>query len=201
MQYEGCFIKPMIDAFEEDKMGQLPDKWKVLAFMPRRGADLPSGQCTEMKKSDSNSYDWVSARLLFFDNCLKSQHSFSSSNISRIILFKECAVLLKRNENDTAASMGKKFAASWTEFVKASPKFNRDIPYVFCGATADTGPLNKFLMDKDTVVILKRLFDGCTKDEILDDTKWMAAFFGSKEAAGAVLNGMHAEQWDKIEKF
>ena len=70
MQYEGCFIKPMIDAFEEDKMGQLPDEWKVLAFMPRRGADLPSGQCTEMKKSDSNSYDWVSARLLFFDNYL-----------------------------------------------------------------------------------------------------------------------------------
>ena len=53
-------------------------------------------------------------------------------------------------------------------------------------------------MDKDTVVILKRLFDGCTKDELLNDAEWMEAFFGSEEKADSVLNGMFREQWDDI---
>lgn len=197
MQYEGCFIKPMIDAFEDDNSGRISDEWKVLAFMPRRGADLPSGQSTKMKKSDTNDYDWVSKSFLFHWSCLISLFSISSFNNYKNTL-KECAVLLKRDETDTASKMGRELAASWTNFVKECPKFNRDIPYVFRNAIEDAGPLNELLMDKDTVVILKRLFEGCTKDELLNDAEWMEAFFGSEEKADSVLNGMFREQWDDI---
>ena len=197
MQYEGCFIKPMIDAFEDDNSGRISDEWKVLAFMPRRGADLPSGQSTKMKKSDTNDYDWVSKSFLFHWSCLISLFSISSFNNYKNML-KECAVLLKRDETDTASKMGQELAASWTNFVKECPKFNRDIPYVFQNAVENAGPLNELLMDKDTVVILKRLFDGCTKDELLNDAEWMEAFFGSEEKADSVLNGMFREQWDDI---
>ena len=111
-------------------------------------------------------------------------------------------VLLKRNTNDTAITMGQNLAASWTNFVKASPKFNKDIPYVFYEPTPKTlensEPLNNFLMAKDTVVILKRLFEGCTKDELPGDTEWMESFYGSQEAAKAVLNGLIGEQWDNV---
>ena len=197
MQYEGCFIKPMIDAFEDDNSGRISDEWKVLAFMPRRGADLPSGQSTKMKKSDTNDYDWVSKSFLFHWSCLISLFSISSFNNYKNML-KECAVLLKRDETDTASKMGRELAASWTNFVKECPKFNRDISCVFQNAIEDAGPLNELLMDKDTVVILKRLFDGCTKDELLNDAEWMEAFFGSEEKADSVLNGMFREQWDDI---
>ena len=147
----------MIDAFEEDANGRLPNEWKVLAFMPRRGKDLPCGQHTEMKKSDTNSYDWVSSYWSFY-NILNIWFLFSSSNPCQIGLVKECMVLLKRGQNDTATTLGQKLASSWTEFVKACPKFNKDIPYVFRNATENAGPLNKFIMNKDVVVILKQLF-------------------------------------------
>ena len=107
-------------------------------------------------------------------------------------------VLLKRGQNDTATTLGQKLASSWTEFVKACPKFNKDIPYVFRNATENAGPLNKFIMNKDVVVILKRLFEGYTRDELLEDTEWMEAFFGSEEASHSVLNGMADDQWDNI---
>ena len=120
----------MIDAFEDDNSGRISDEWKVLAFMPRRGADLPSGQSTKMKKSDTNDYDWVSKSFLFHWSCLISLFSISSFNNYKNTL-KECAILLKGDETDTASKMGRELAASWTNFVKECPKFNRDIPYVF----------------------------------------------------------------------
>jgi hypothetical protein len=49
---EGSYITPMVRAFNDDETENLPDKWKILSFLSRRGNDEESkaGERNAMKK-------------------------------------------------------------------------------------------------------------------------------------------------------
>ena len=106
--------------------------------------------------------------------------------------------MAKRDDLNTATKLGYNIAAKFSEFVKASPKFTKQIPFIFRNEIPEGGALNKHLVDSDTTAILKRLFGAHTKEELLADSEWMKAFYGTEAVAKKVLGNMSQEEWDNL---
>ena len=67
------------------------------------------------------------------------------------------------------------------------------VPFMFRKAhTDDPKPVNWYLSDNDTIVILKQIYSDSTKSELEEDEGIMTQFFGTVEQRRSVL-GAHSE--------
>ena len=131
-----------------------------------RRGPVIDGEDTELPKSPTSQYRW------------------------------EAFLLKKDSEDDTPRSLGENLAAKFTSFVKASPKFDKDIPFRFRNEYSDDPkPVAYFLKDCDTALLLKRSFCGKTKEELLADDDVMEAFYGSPERGADALAGISDATW------
>ena len=166
----GSYICPMVDDLEiEDGTCELVDEWKVIDFFPRRGRRDPNGVCIEMPKEAGSGYAW------------------------------EAIVAVKQDEDDTAESLGKHVAAKFTAYAKESPKYSKEMPFVFRKAhTENPRAVNHYLLDMDVIQLMKRIYSESTLAELIEDTEIMVSFWGDAVIGELALRNISEEQWESM---
>ena len=76
----------------------------------------------------------------------------------------------------------------------------KGIPFTFRDVhnSENPAPLNQYLLDDDCAYVLKRCYDGFTKEELTNDEEIMNNFFGSFEAGKAMLAKISDEVWEHM---
>ena len=168
---EAPYVKPMVDAFEEDITDNIAKSWSLIGIFPRKGPRGVDGEDTELPKAHGSPYAW------------------------------EAFVAYKFNEDDTPKKLGENLAEKFTTFVKQSPNYDKDIPFRFRWEhLTNLKPLNFYIKDSDTASILKKAYgpSGWTKDDLAGEDEIMTAFFGSREWGAAVLGKISPATWESM---
>ena len=87
-------------------------------------------------------------------------------------------VTLRGSPQETPTEIGKKLAASFSAF--SAPEFESKT-FQFRGDSSSTPPLslNNYLLDRDCIMYLKKIYFGVSKEEIMQDDETLAEFFVS----------------------
>jgi len=70
------------------------------------------------------------------------------------------------------------------------------IPFEVWSVIKDKGPLNKFLVDSDTGLVLKKCYSKSTKAELTENADIMEGFFGSATSGTAFMNSISDLTWN-----
>ena len=167
---EGAYLRPMIQAFENDIQtgGPLRKKWRVVAVLNRRTEDgTPGG--ADMMKGPTTEYPW------------------------------ECFILVALQDGDTPQFLLNNLAEHFTEFVKESSEFSKNLPFIPEAIDATKPkPLAHFLKDFDVACLVKRAYSEWSKVDLSKNKAIMMCFFGDAEAGELALNGITQTLWDML---
>ena len=86
------YMKPIVDAFEEDMGGELSAKWSVIKIAPQKGEKNASGEHEPVPNSPDHKIAW------------------------------DVIVAYKKSGNASSKTLGTKLAKELNEFVKDSPE-------------------------------------------------------------------------------
>lgn len=108
----------------------------------------------------------------------------------------ECIISLRGSEEETPTEIGRKLAASFSSF--SSDEFKKR-SFVFVGDISNQPPLplNHYLLDRDVVMYLKKIYFGCKKDDISEDDEILTDFFGSPTVGKRVLSEINEAEWNE----
>ena len=163
---EAPWMKPIVDAWNEDEDGQIAKKLNVLAIMELKGNN---GNTPKPKAPDS-SVGW------------------------------ESYIIYKDDDEDNAKSLGKKLATALTELVEQLDAYERKIPYIFGQChVSHAKSLNHFLLDKDVIALLKRMYPSTSKPNLMKDDDAMKTFFGTVSEGVKVLGELSEHAWDRVD--
>jgi hypothetical protein len=112
-------------------------------------------------------------------------------------------ITLHLTEFENHAEVGTKIAKGFTKFC-LDEKHNRPEKFVFRKVhyEDDPKPLNYYLMDKDCVAMLKKMYggdDGSTKQDLLEYGDLLTIFFGCEEKGKEVLEAVDGYIWDMLD--
>jgi len=105
-------------------------------------------------------------------------------------------VTLRGSPEETPTEIGQKLAASFSSF--STPEFESR-SFQFKGDTSETPPLslNSYLLDRDCIMYLKKIYFGVSKEEIMQDEETLAEFFGSPKEGRRVLSQVSDAEWER----
>lgn len=105
-------------------------------------------------------------------------------------------VTLRGSPQETPTEIGKQLAASFSAF--SAPEFESKT-FQFMGDSSSTPPLslNNYLLDRDCIMYLKKIYFGVSKEEIMQDDETLAEFFGSPKEGKRVLSGVSDAEWER----
>lgn len=108
----------------------------------------------------------------------------------------ECIVTLRGSQDETPTEIGQKLAASFSSF--SSDEFKKK-SFVFIGDVSKEPPLplSHYLLDRDVVMYLKKVYFGCKKDDIIEDIEILTDFFGSASVGKRVLSDISEAEWNE----
>ena len=112
-------------------------------------------------------------------------------------------ITLHLTEIENHAEVGTKIAKGFTKFC-LDEKHNRRKKFVFRKVhyEDEPKPLNYYLMDKDCVAMLKKMYggdDGSTKQDLLEYGDLLTNFFGCEEKGKEVLEAVDDYIWDMLD--
>lgn len=108
----------------------------------------------------------------------------------------DCIVTLRDSEEyETPESIGTNLAIAFSSF--STPEYEKRT-FQFKADISDDPPLslNNYLLDRDCVVYMKKIFFGVAKNEIMEDEETLTQFFGSPEEGWRVLNDVSDVEWE-----
>jgi hypothetical protein len=109
-------------------------------------------------------------------------------------------ITLNLNEIENHDEVGTKIANGFTKFC-LDKKHNRPEKFVFHKVhyAGEPKPLNYYLMDKDCVAMLKKMYggdNGSTKQDLMEYGDLLTNFFGCEEKGKKVLEAVDDYIWD-----
>ena len=167
---EGPYMKPIIDAFEEDTSGELSRKWQLIKICPCKGASNGDGTHAATPKAVGSKINW------------------------------DGFVIYRVNESISWKDIGCNLAKKLTKFVKESRDYDTKIPFLFRQVAASETPhaLGHYLFPKDVVGLLKRSYSDSDKDDIAEDGDILESFFGSAEEGKKIIASVAPSEWDAM---
>ena len=137
---QGPYMKPVIEAFEDDTTNKYASEWNVMKIGARKGSPNSNGGYNAMPKAPGSKIAWDS-----------------------LIMYKLC-------ESSSWVELGRNLANKLTAFVEGSDEYDTKIPFIFCSFIADSPKsLSHHLLDKDVACLLKRSYSASKKEEVADD--------------------------------
>jgi len=170
---ESAYLFPMEKAVNDtEDGGEVAKEWKyVYSFLPRRDAIVDDG-ITPMKTKKGSKWDWK-------------------------------VVLLLVDEADTSLEKaGRHIAHCFSKLTRNKDVMQTPERYTFNKCFRDNPrALNHYLLDLDVAKVLKSLVcrEGskyATKEDVIQDSEVMEAFFGTSVAGMAYLEDMEEEDWE-----
>lgn len=106
-----------------------------------------------------------------------------------------CIITLRQNPDEKPSEIGQKIASSFSSF--SSPDFESK-SFKFRGdVSADPPmPLNYYLLDKDCIMYIKKIYFGTSKEDILQDGEVLVDFFGSEAEGVRVISQVSDAEWN-----
>ncbi len=108
----------------------------------------------------------------------------------------DCVVTLRGNYQETPTEIGRKLAASFSAF--STPEFEQK-NFQWKGDITSSPPasLNKYLLDKDCIMYLKKIYFGVRKESIMEDEEALVDFFGTVKEGKRVLLEISDAEWER----
>ena len=163
------YLKPIVDAFEEDATNAYASEWSVMKIAPRKGnANGKGGYDVLLKASGSE---------IAFD----------------------CFILYRLSESSSWIELGKNFASKLNAFVEGSNDYDTKVPFIFRTLVADSPKaLSHHLLDKDVACLLKRSYSASKKEEVADDESVLECFFESAKNGKQALDCISKPEWETM---
>ena len=108
----------------------------------------------------------------------------------------DCIVTLRDSQNfETPDFVGRKLAASFSSF--STSAYEKRL-FQYKGDISEDPPLslNNYLLDRDCIVYLKKIYFGVSKDEIMEDEETLSDFFGSPDEGRRILSALTNFEWE-----
>ena len=110
-------------------------------------------------------------------------------------MFHSCRVAGRRYASVPLNNLAEHF----TEFVKESSEFSKNLPFIPEAIDATKPkPLAHFLKDFDVACLVKRAYSEWSKVDLSKNKAIMMCFFGDAEAGELALNGITQTLWDML---
>ena len=106
-----------------------------------------------------------------------------------------CIITLRQNPEEEPCEIGQKIASSFSSFSSSdfemkSFKFRGDV------SGDPPMPLNYYLLDKDCIMYIKKIYFGTSKEDILQDEELLIEFFGSEVEGKRVISQVSDVEWN-----
>lgn len=107
----------------------------------------------------------------------------------------QCIVTLRGNTEETPTEIGKRLAASFSSF-RGADDFQKKFQFESDSSETPPGSLNRYLLDRDCIVYLKKVYFGVKKETIEQNDQILNEFFGSPQLGKRILSQISDAEWD-----
>ena len=163
------FMKPIVDAYESDQSNTYATDWNVIFIGPRKGKPNGIGGWNTLPKGPNSKIPW------------------------------DVFIMFRPTEASDWKELGKNLANKLTTFSELSDKYHTKVPYLFRRVvTGPFQPLNKYLLDRDVMRLVKRSYSDSSIKEVIEDSDILERFFGSAKAGKQALQDVTEDEWKEM---
>ena len=78
-------------------------------------------------------------------------------------------------------------------------EYHTKVPFLLRRVVTDSPhPLNKYLLDRDVMRLVKRSYSDSSIKEVIEDSDTLERFFGSAKAGKQVLQDVTEDEWKEM---
>ena len=108
-------------------------------------------------------------------------------------------VMFRPTEASDWKELGKNLANKLTTFYDLSEEYHTKVPFLFRRVvTGSSRLLNKYLLDRDVMRLVKRSYSGSSIKDVIEDSDLLERFFGSAKAGKQVLQDVTEDEWKEM---
>ncbi len=147
------------------------------------------------KGDDPVLSDWYIDSILPRRDQLRPSDDEPMKSIPEMPYPWNCIITLRQNPEEEPSEIGQKIASSFSSF--SSPDFEMK-SFKFRGDVSGDPPmpLNYYLLDKDCIMYIKKIYFGVSRDAILQDEELLIEFFGSEAEGIRVISQVSDVEWN-----
>ena len=118
--------------------------------------------------------------------------------------FGRLGIVCFRDNEESTDEFGNSFASKLMQYANDSDEFtgtrNKFIYEKNRGASLNPHPVNYYIRDRDTLLLLKKVYggEGITKAELANDHDLLVKFFGDVKTGHKFLDPLDEEQWKNL---
>ena len=108
-------------------------------------------------------------------------------------------VMFHPTEASDWKQLGKNLANKLATFVDMANEYHIKVPFLLQRVVTDSPhPLNKYLLDRDVIRLVKRSYSDSSIKDVVEDSDILECFFGSAKAGKQVLQDITEEEWEEM---
>ena len=163
------FMKPILDAYESDQSNTYATDWNVIFIGPRKGKPNGIGGWNTLPKGPNSKIPW------------------------------DIFIMFRPTEASDWKQLGKNLANKLTTFSDLSDEYHTKVPFLFRRVvTGSSQPLNKYLLDRDVMRLVKRSYSDSSIKDVVEDSNILERFFGSAKAGKQALKDVTEDEWKEM---
>ena len=146
---QALIIKPTVDANESNQTNIYATNWNVIFIGPRKGKPNGNGGLDTMPKGPNSKIPW------------------------------DVFVMFRPTEASDWKQLGKNLANKLTTFVDMANEDHPKEPFLLRRVVTDSPhPLNKYLLDRDVIRLVKRSYLDSSIKDVVEDSDILECFLG-----------------------